>query len=64
MAQPLWTRVAFIVSGVVYVGAAVGMEMIGALLVNAFGFQSLLYAAASGVEEGRRCSARFCSSEP
>jgi hypothetical protein len=52
MAQPLWTRVAFIVSGVVYVGAAVGMEMIGALLVNAFGFQSLLYAAASGVEEG------------
>ena len=52
MAQPLWTRVAFIVSGVVYVGAAVGMEMIGALLVNAFGFQSLLYAAASGIEEG------------
>jgi hypothetical protein len=52
MAQPLWTRVAFIVSGVVYVGAAVGMEMIGSLVVNAFGFQSLLYSAASGVEEG------------
>ena len=52
MAQPRWTRVAFIVSGVVYVGAAVGMEMIGALVVTAFGFQSLLYSAASGIEEG------------
>jgi len=52
MALPLWTRVAFIVSGLVYVGAAVGMEMIGALVVTAFGFQSLLYAAVSAVEEG------------
>jgi hypothetical protein len=52
MAQPLWTRVAFIVSGLVYVGAAVGMEMIGALVVTAFGFRSLLYSAASGIEEG------------
>lgn len=52
MAQPLWTRVAFIVSGLVYVGAAAGMEMIGALVVTAFGFQSLLYAAVSAVEEG------------
>ena len=52
MAQPLWTRVAFTASGVVYVGAAVGMEMIGALVVTAFGFQSLLYAAVSAVEEG------------
>jgi hypothetical protein len=51
-AQPLWTRVAFIVSGSIYVGAAVGMEMIGALVVTAFGFQSLTYAAVSGVEEG------------
>ncbi|HEY3337824.1 MAG TPA: hypothetical protein VGK18_04935 [Propionicimonas sp.] len=52
MAQPLWTRVAFIVSGVIYVGAAAGMEMVGALVVTAFGFQSLPYAAVSGVEEG------------
>ncbi|MGV8909909.1 MAG: hypothetical protein ACOH1Y_13075 [Propionicimonas sp.] len=52
MAQPLWTRVAFTVSGVIYVGAAAGMEMVGALLVNAFGFQSLAYAAVSAVEEG------------
>jgi hypothetical protein len=26
--------------------------MIGALVVTAFGFQSLLYSAASGIEEG------------
>jgi len=52
IAQPLWTRVAFIVSGVVYVGAAAGMEMIGALVVTAFGFQTLPYAAVSAVEEG------------
>jgi len=52
VAQPVWTRVAFIVSGLVYVGAAVGMEMIGSLVVTTFGFQSLLYSAASGVEEG------------
>lgn len=51
-AQPLWTRVAFIVSGLVYVGGAAGMEMIGALVVTTFGFQSLLFAAVSGVEEG------------
>lgn len=52
MAQPLWTRVAFIVSGLLYVGAAAGMEMIGSLVVTAFGFQSLPYAAVSAVEEG------------
>lgn len=52
LAQPLWTRVAFIVSGVVYVGGAAGAEMIGALVVTAFGFQSLPYAAVSAVEEG------------
>ena len=51
MAQPLWTRVAFIVSGLLYVGAAAGMEMIGSLVVTAFGFQSLLYSAVSAVEE-------------
>ncbi|CAL8973324.1 hypothetical protein PROP_01141 [Propionicimonas sp. T2.31MG-18] len=52
VAQPLWTRVAFVVSGVVYVGAAAGMELIGGLVVTAFGFQNLLYATASAVEEG------------
>ena len=43
---------AFIVSGLVYVGAALGMEMIGSLVVTAFGFESLPYAAVSAVEEG------------
>lgn len=52
MAQPLWTRVGFVVSGLVYVGGAAGMEMIGSLVVTALGFQSLLYAAVSAVEEG------------
>lgn len=52
MAQPRWTRVAFIVSGLLYVGAAAGMEMVGGLVVTAFGFQSPLYAAVSAVEEG------------
>ena len=52
MAQPLWTRVAFIVSGLVYVGAAAGMELIGSLVVTAFGFHSPLYVAVSAVEEG------------
>ncbi len=53
IAQPLSTRVAFIVSGIIYVGAAAGMEMIGGLLVTIVGSQeNLLYAAVSGVEEG------------
>ncbi len=52
IAQPLWTRVAFSLAGVIYVGAAAGMEAVGGLVVTAFGFHNLLYAAESAIEEG------------
>lgn len=50
-ALPRRTRLAFVVSGALFVGGAVGMEMLGAALVDTSGYGTLPYIIVSTVEE-------------
>lgn len=50
-ALPRRTGLAFVVSGALYVGGAVGLEMIGAALVDASGYATVPYIAVSTLEE-------------
>ena len=51
-ALPAANRWAIIMSGVIYVGGTVGVEMIGSALFSSLGTEDFLYAIAAGVEEG------------
>lgn len=48
---PRRTRVAFLASGAVYVSGTVGLELVGAVLWQSVGRESLVYAVATTVEE-------------
>jgi hypothetical protein len=52
LALPAANRWAIIISAVIYVGAAAGVEMIGSALFSSIGREDVLYAVAAGVEEG------------
>ena len=51
LALPSWTRAAFILSGAVYVAGAVGLEMVGGMLIEESGLDTLRYSVAAGGEE-------------
>lgn len=51
LALPRWTRTAFVVSGAVYVAGAVGLEMVGGMLIEEGGLDTLRYSVAAGGEE-------------
>ncbi len=48
---PLRIKVLFIASGAVYVGGALGMELIGGYIADTYGFKTLSYGIASSIEE-------------
>lgn len=51
LAQPGRTQAVFFVAGALYVGGALGMEMVGGYLLTLYGETSLAYIAAFTVEE-------------
>lgn len=51
LAQPGRTRLVFFAAGALYVGGALGMEMVGGYLLTLHGEQSLAYIVAFTVEE-------------
>lgn len=48
---PKRTRILFVVSGLIFVGGAVGMEMVGGLIMDRWGGESLAHAVEVLVEE-------------
>jgi len=60
MRLPRRTAVLFAASGAVYVGGALGMEMIGGAMAEAYGKQSLAYVIAFVVEEGLEMAGLTC----
>ena len=48
---PTKTRLMFILAGSVYVGGAIGMEMIGGYIADTYGFNTFAYGMAARIEE-------------
>ena len=48
---PTKTRTWFIISGIVYVSGAMGMEMVGGYVADTFGFDTFAYGMAARIEE-------------
>lgn len=57
---PRRTAAFFAVSGAIYVGGALGTELVGGALIEAYGMQSLYYVAAVVVEEGLEMAGLTC----
>ena len=48
---PAKTRTMFILAGSIYVGGAIGMEMVGGYIADTFGFDTFAYGMAARIEE-------------
>jgi len=48
---PAKTRTMFILAGSIYVGGAIGMEMVGGYVADTFGFDTFAYGMAARIEE-------------
>ena len=48
---PAKTRIMFILAGSIYVGGAIGMEMVGGYIADTYGFNTFAYAMAARTEE-------------
>ena len=48
---PATTRIMFILAGSIYVGGAIGMEMVGGYIADTYGFNTFAYGMAARIEE-------------
>lgn len=48
---PTKTRIMFILAGSIYVGGAIGMEMVGGYIADTYGFNTFAYGMAARIEE-------------
>ncbi len=51
LSLPAKTRTMFILAGSIYVGGALGMEMVGGYVADTFGFETFAYGMAARIEE-------------